>query len=183
MSTPLNTQTKMWPIEKPAKNVSTFETVSSGSKQNHKHKHHHHRHHHRSDKHRRHHHHHHHSRQNRAKSAEAIRNRPNQTLASASKIITTNPQYNEQDQQQSQQPQQMIIYREVPNGEGYAVDQNGLATVPYETQNETGVVDDQQAPFFVYRDGNFQPQTQSIVTDGIPQQVFYSQDHDGVSSC
>ncbi|CAF1602486.1 unnamed protein product [Rotaria magnacalcarata] len=171
-STPINVQTKMWPAEKPTKNASTFESASSTSKPSHKHKHH--RHHH-SDKH--HHHHHHHSRRNRAKSAESIRNRPNQTLVSSSKIMMANPQYVEQDQQQ-QQSQQMVVYREVPNGEGYTVDPNGLATVPYQTQNETVAVDDQQTPCFVYRDGNFQQQPQSIVTDGIPQQIFYNQDQD-----
>ncbi|CAF3738287.1 unnamed protein product [Rotaria socialis] len=171
ISTPINAQTKMWPAEKPTKNASTFESASSTSKRSHKHKHHHHHH---SDKH---HHHHHHSRRNRAKSAESIRNRPNQTLVSSSKMMMANPQYVEQDQQQ-QQSQQMVVYREVPNGEGYAVDPNGLATVPYQTQNETVAVDDQQTPCFVYRDGNFQQQPQRIVTDGIPQQIFYNQDQD-----
>ncbi len=101
--------------------------------------------------------------------------------------MLANPQFIEQDQQQQQpqqqQQQQMIVYREVPNGEGYTVDTNGLATVPYGTENETTFVDDQQAPMIVYRDANFQQQQQqqSIMTDGISQEVFYNQDQDRVS--
>jgi hypothetical protein len=72
----------------------------------------------------------------------------------------------------------MIVYREVSNGEGYTVDPNGLATVPYGTDNETSFVDDQQAPMFVYRD---QQQQQPIMSDGMPQQIFFNQDQDGVS--
>ncbi|CAF4609132.1 unnamed protein product [Rotaria sp. Silwood1] len=174
-----NGQTKIWPVEKSIKN-SSFESTSSTSKRTHKHKHHHH---HRGDKHHHHHHHHHHNRRYRAKSAESIRNRPNQTLISPSKMMVTNSQYIEQDQQQ-QQP--MVVYREVPSGESYPVDTtNRLATVPYDTQHETAFVDDQQAPFIVYRDANFQQQQQqqqpqSIVTDGISQQLFFNHDQDAI---
>ncbi|CAF3707376.1 unnamed protein product [Rotaria sordida] len=174
-----NTQTKIWPVEKSSKN-SSFESTSSTSKRPHKHKHHHHHHH--GDKrnhHHHHHHHHHNNRRHRAKSAESIRNRTNQTFISTPKMMVTNPQYIEQDQQQQQQQQPMIVYREVPNGEGYTVDNtNRLATVPYDTRNESTFVDDQQAPFFVYRDANFQQQPQSIVTDGTPQQLFFNHDQD-----
>jgi len=97
--------------------------------------------------------------------------------------MLANPQFIEQDQQQQQpqQQQQMIVYREVPNGEGYTVDTNGLATVPYGTENETTFVDDQQAPMIVYRDANFQQQQQPIMTDGISQQLFLNQDQETVS--
>ncbi|CAF3052896.1 unnamed protein product [Rotaria sp. Silwood2] len=167
-----NAQTKIWPVEKSSKN-SSFESTSSTSKRTHKHKHHHHHH---NDK-RHHHHHHHHNRRHRAKSAESIRNRPNQTLISPSKIMVTNPQYIEQDQQQQQQ-QPMVVYREVPSNEGYTIDNNRLATVPYDTQNETALIDDQQAPYIVYRDANFQQQPQSIVTDGYSQQFFCNHDQE-----
>jgi len=95
--------------------------------------------------------------------------------------MLANPQYIESDQQQQQPQQSMIVYREVPNGEGYTVDPNGFASVPYGTENETAIVDDQQAPIVVYRDGNLQQQQQSIMTDGISQEVFYNQDQDRVS--
>ncbi len=94
-------------------------------------------------------------------------------------MMLANPQYIEQDQQQQQQ-QPMIVYREVPNGEGYTVDTNGLATVPYGADNETAFVDDQQAPMFVYRDAN-QQQQQQIITDGISQKYLFNQDQETVS--
>jgi hypothetical protein len=106
--------------------------------------------------------------------------------------MIANPQYIEQDQQQQQQQiqiqqqqqqqqQPMIVYREIPNGEGYTVDANGLASVPYGVENETGGVDDQQAPVFVYRDANFQQQHQQFASDGISQQVYFPQDQETVS--
>lgn len=100
-------------------------------------------------------------------------------------IITNPPNYIEQDQvqhqhqqQQQQQQQPMIVYREVPNGEGYTVDPNGLATVPYGLENEQGIVDDQQTPMIVYRE---QPSQQSIMTDGLTQQMFYNPEQESVS--
>jgi hypothetical protein len=168
-------------VEKLSRNPSIFESGSTTSKRPHKHKHHHHHHHHHGDM-GHHHHHRHHSRRHRAKSSESFRNRQNQALLSSSKVMLANPQYIESDQQQQQQPQQsMIVYREVPNGEGYTVDPNGFASVPYGTENETAIIDDQQAPIVVYRDGNLQQQQQSIMTDGISQEVFYNQDQDRVS--
>jgi hypothetical protein len=95
--------------------------------------------------------------------------------------MLANPQFIEQDQQQVQQQQQqpMIVYREVSNGEGYTIDPNGLATVPYGIDNETATfVDDQQAPMFVYRDAN---QQQPIISDGISQQYLFNQDQETVS--
>jgi hypothetical protein len=73
----------------------------------------------------------------------------------------------------------MIVYREVPNGEGYTVDPNGLASVPYGTENQGTYADDQQAPVFVYQDAN--GQQQSIMNDGMSQQLFYNQDQEEVS--
>ncbi|UJR08899.1 hypothetical protein I4U23_013153 [Adineta vaga] len=175
MVPPSNVQTKIWPIEKPAKNTSIFESGSSTSKRPHKHKHHHHHH---GEKH---HHHRHHSRRHRAKSAESIRNRQHPSSLSTSKLMLANSQYLDQDQQQQQQQQQpMIVYREVANGDGYSVDPNTFASVPYGT--ETAVADDQQAPMVVYRDANFsQPQQhQSVISDGLSQDIFYNQDQDGV---
>ena len=111
-------------------------------------------------------------------------------------MIVAAPQYIEQDQQQQQQqPQQqqqqqpMIVYREVPNGEGYTVDANGLATVPYGLENETAFVDDQQAPMIVYREQPPQQQLlqqqllqqQSIMTDGVSQQLFFNPEQETVS--
>lgn len=93
-------------------------------------------------------------------------------------IITNQPSYIEQDQQQQQQQQHqqpMIVYREVANGEGYTVDPNGLATVPYGLDNETGMVDDQQTPMIVYRE---QP---SSMNDGLTQQMFYNPEQETVS--
>ncbi|CAF3811491.1 unnamed protein product [Adineta steineri] len=175
---PSNLQTKIWPIEKPSRNPSAFDSGSTTTKRAHKHKHHHHHHHHHADKH---HHHRHHSRRHRAKSAESIRNRQHRTSLSSSKIMLANPQYIEQDQQQQQQP--MIVYRELSNGDGYTVDQNGFASVPYMTENEQGIVDDQQAPVVVYRDTNLQQtQHQSLMSDGISQDVFYNTDQDGTIS-
>lgn len=163
-------------MEKSLKNTSTFETALSSPKRSRKHKHHHHHHHHHGEKR----HHHHHARQHRATSAESIRNRQHQAFLSPNKIVVTNPQFVEQEQQ-LQQP--MIVYRDASGGgEAYTVDPNSLATVPYETQNETALVDDQQAPFIVYRDDNFQQQRpQSVVTDGIAQPFFINQDQDTVS--
>ena len=94
-------------------------------------------------------------------------------------IITNPPSYIEQEQQQQQQQQQqqpMIVYREVANGEGYTVDPNGLATVPYGYDNETGIVDDQQTPMFVYRE-----QPSSSINDGLTQQMFYNPEQETVS--
>lgn len=162
----MNSQTKVWPNEK----SSTFESASATSKRHHKHKHHHHRHHnhHHKDKH----HHHHHRR---ATSAESIRNRQHQAFISPTKMAVATPQYIEQNQQQQQQ-QPMIVYREVGNGEGYTVDPNGLATVPYGIENETTFVDDQQAPMFVYRD------QQPMINDGTSQQIFFNPEQETVSS-
>lgn len=98
--------------------------------------------------------------------------------------MLANSQYLDQDPQQQQQ-QPMIVYREVPNGEGYTVDPNGFASVPYGAEAENAVVDDQQAPVVVYRDANFsqpqQQQHQSFISDGLTQDIFYNQDQDGVS--
>ena len=169
-------------MEKSVKNPS-LESPLATTKRAHKHKdHHHHHHHHHHDKHHHHHHahhrHRHDGRRSRARSAETIRDRQQQTLLSASKIMPVNTQYIEQDQQQP-----MVVYRELPNNEGYTIDNNSLATVPYGIENETMLADDQQAPIIFYQDANFQQQQQQqqIVTDTFPQQVFLNQDQETVS--
>ena len=72
----------------------------------------------------------------------------------------------------------MIVYREIANGEGYTVDNTGLAHVPYGTENDASFADDQQAPMLVYRDSPFQ---QQVISDGSSQPMFLSQDHETVS--
>jgi hypothetical protein len=64
----------------------------------------------------------------------------------------------------------MIVYRQVPNNESYAVDTNTSANVPYGT--------DQQIPLVVYRSTDAQ---QPIVTDNNSQLVFLNHDQEIVS--
>ena len=74
----------------------------------------------------------------------------------------------------------MIVYREVGNGEGYTVNNNGLASVPYGMDNGGTFVDDQQAPMIVYRDAN--GTQQQFISDGTSQQqLFFNPDQETVS--